>query len=193
MFFAILLIGLVSADFWACFNKGEIIDFCSEKIDDRTCGSSVCQVCIKEYNETENCYSPGNINKCNKAKGSCFQQGNASIDGNGPELVINNPLEDGFYMTKSVLVDFDLNERSSVYYYDNIYGRRWTRICSRCNAGTPAYSRKRSFKEGFNNITFKAIDVIGNEAYETITFLVDSKKTKNTQDTAKKRLCRWFI
>ena len=37
------------------------------------------------------------------------------------------------------------------------------------------YSRKKSFKEGFNNITFKAVDVLGHEAYETRIFTIDSQ------------------
>jgi hypothetical protein len=176
MILVILLVNIVSADFWGCFNKGEKIDFCNPKVNDRTAPSDGYSVCFKDYNETRECYNQGTLSKCNRAGGCSYLGGNSTLDANPPELVVNSPAQDGLYTSRSVLIDLGLDERSDIYYYDNIYGRnRWTRICNDCNAGDPAYSRKRSFKEGFNNLTFRAVDVVGNEVNFTRTFVVDSR------------------
>ena len=39
-FIILVLISFVSAEFWACLSKGQILDFCNPKTPDRTCGSS---------------------------------------------------------------------------------------------------------------------------------------------------------
>lgn len=180
--FSILILSLllvsVSADNWECFNKGDTIDFCNPNVDDRTCGATSCQVCMKEYDAVNQCYNQGSLKKCNRG-GSCTSSGNTTLDVTPPEFILNNPVEAELYTSRSILIDFDLNERADVYYRDNIYrpGRE-TRICSNCYPGLPSYSRKKSFKEGFNNITFRVVDVIGNEISHTVTFIIDSVKPK---------------
>jgi len=72
------------------------------------------------------------------------------------------------------LIDFYLDEKADVSYYDNLYGNRWARLCRDCSE----YSRKRSFKEGMNNITFKAVDSIGNEVNKNVNFIVDSQSPR---------------
>ena len=177
--FTILLISLVSADFWACFEKGQEIDFCNPKVPDRTASSNGYSVCMKEYNSSGQCFNQGSLGKCNQNGACSFLGGNTSFDITPPELTINSPAQDGIYTSRSVLVDFDLDEKADVYYYDNINGKvRLSRLCNDCSPGSPSYSRKKSFKEGFNDISFIGIDVVGNQVYVNRTFIVDSKKPK---------------
>jgi hypothetical protein len=176
----VLSLSLVNAEFWACFNKGEQINYCNPKVPDRTCSSSMgCEYCMSTYDASRSCYNQGNWQVCNGIVKDCTTGigGNHTIDGTPPEFTLNSPEKDGVYTSRSTLLDFDLDEKASVYFYDNLNGRaRWTRVCSGCYPGSPAYSRRRSFKEGFNNLTFRAVDVVGNEVLIERTFFVDSKK-----------------
>ncbi|MFA5019684.1 MAG: hypothetical protein WC533_01150 [Candidatus Pacearchaeota archaeon] len=163
----------VSADFWACFNRGEEIDFCSPKIPDRTSPSNGYQLCMENYDSARECYSSGSWNVCNYEGGECVWNGNYTLDQTSPELIIIAPLNNSVINARKALVRFNLSEKSDVYYTDLVSGRgRWTKICEDCTA----YSGTRSFKEGENNIQFKAVDVAGNEAYKEVTFFIDSKK-----------------
>ena len=182
-FLIVLSLSIVSAEFWACFSKGQKIDYCNPKVDDRTCGTSGgCIYCMSNFNTTKNCYNQGNWLKCNNLQQGCNPQGNTSIDKEPPKLTINEPDNGDIFDSRSIPVDLKVDEKSDILMYDNIYGRgRWTRICNNCYS----HIRKRSFKEGFNNITFKAVDVVGNSAEETVAFYIDSKKPKITKTEPK--------
>lgn len=172
----ILLVSFASAEFWVCYNKGEKVDFCNDEAD-RTAPNDGYPVCMASYNEAKQCYNQGSWNTClGMEDQECSSiGGNHSIDGEPPNLTIINPEQDGLYTSRSIQLELELDERASIYYYDNINGRgRWTRVCSKCWD----YSRKRSFKEGFNNLTFKAVDLIGLESFYDITFFIDSKDPK---------------
>ena len=61
----IFLTSLTSAYFWACFSKGEKINYCNPDVPDRTCYNSAgCPFCMSSYNETKNCFNGGG-DKCN--------------------------------------------------------------------------------------------------------------------------------
>ena len=106
------------------------------------------------------------------AGGSCSSLNNTSFDLTPPNITINAPLNSWFYESKSILLDIELDEKADLYYLDNIQGAdRWTRICTECDF----YNREKSFKEGFNNLTFKAVDFLGQESYKTRTFNIDSQ------------------
>ncbi len=176
----LFFISLASAEFWGCFEYGEVVQYCGGYKSDWTCGSTNgCEKCLSVYQEAEDCYIHGSWPICNRIPKECSSVGgNQSFDGEAPELTLNSPVQDALYTSRSVLLDFNLDEVADVYYLDNINGRgRWTRVCSNCNAGQ-SYSRKRSFTEGLNNLTFKAKDVIGNTAYLDVVFFIDSKEPK---------------
>tara|TARA_Y100000310_G_scaffold284177_1_gene306790 strand:- start:365 stop:1513 length:1149 start_codon:yes stop_codon:yes gene_type:complete len=183
IFLVLLSANLASAEFWGCFSKGEQINYCNPKVPDRTCGSSLgCLYCMSTYNETTECYNQGNWPVCNTIVPDCdaFPGGNStSLDSESPNLTVINPEEGFVYDKRSILLDlFIENEKADMTYYDNINGRgRWTNICKNCQS----YSRKRSFKEGFNDITFRAEDAMTNEAFVRTTFYIDSKKPKITK------------
>lgn len=178
-----LSISLVSAEFWSCFDRGEVYSFCNPEVNynrcnnyDRcTCDSNRCDFCMKNYNETENCYNQGPWNVCLGVPRECSSVGNATIDGEAPNLTINSPLQGNYYTSRSVLLDIELDERANIYYLDNINGRgKWRRICSKCYR----YNRVRRFKEGFNDLTFRAKDIVGNEVYKNVSFSVDSREPR---------------
>lgn len=171
-----LFLSFVSADSFVllCLQKGEQVRFseCNPQIPDRTCGSDFgCPYCTKL--KDSGVYCPANINVCNSLGLSCSYLTNSSIDAQPPILIVNNPIQDSVYNKRAVLLDLQVNEESDLTYIDNINGRgRWSNICKNCYS----YNNSRSFKEGLNNITIKAEDVVGNPAYFNVSFFVDSKK-----------------
>ena len=175
LFLVLTISALASAEFWACFNKGEGINYCNPKVPDRTCSSSMgCQYCISTYNEQADCFNGGNWMVCTGITPDCTEIiGNHTIDTSPPNLTLNSPVQNSLYTSRSILVDFTTNEEADVYYLDNINCRgRWARVCQECLS----YSHARSFKDGLNDITFRAVDAIGNEALTNRQFLVDSQK-----------------
>jgi hypothetical protein len=193
----VLLIGIVflfsvsfaSADFWSCFNDGQVIDFCNPQINDRTCGSTLCKYCMNNYDEGQDCYSPGNFNQCNAGGGDC-SLGSGGIDSNPPEFTLNNPMQEGLYTERRVIVDFNINEEADVYFTDLLDGRgRWTRICNDCTSG----SRSRSFDEGSNHIQFRIKDVVGNEMLHEVEFFVDSKEPRIRRTSPRRGFASGFF
>lgn len=172
----ILLTALASAESWACFSKGQKINFCNPRVDDRTCGSTQCIMCISNYNEAEKCYNQGNFNSCNSQSTTCSPIGNdGEIDTQAPIISILNPLQNEIYDEKNILVQILLDERSDLFFVDESNNReKWTRLCQDCTS----HERKRSFKEGFNNITFKAEDANENSVLLNILFFIDSKSPR---------------
>jgi len=155
--------------------KGETVEFskCNPAIRDRTCGRTSCPYCV--LLKDSGVYCPAFINMCNSLGLQCSFLGNASIDSQPPELIINSPVQDAIYDSRYVLFDLEVNEKSSLYYYNHVKDRGiWSRLCSGCYD----YYRKISFKDGFNDITIKARDVVGNYVEERITFFVDSKRPR---------------
>ncbi len=176
--FAILAISFASAaNFWACFSKGQKINFCNPDVPDRTCGEDTCKVCMSKYDSTLNCYSSGNPIGCNLG-GDCADilGRNDSFDLTPPKISIINPLNGSLSTNKKVLLSFSLDETAKeVYYLDVINGKgRWIKVCYNCKSGNPAYSSIRTFNEGQNKLLFKAKDYAGNEGYTMVDFLIDS-------------------
>lgn len=176
---AALLFPLVSAEFWACFTDGQRIDFCNPKVPDRTCGSSYgCEFCMNAYNDVDNCFNQGNWMVCMGIPRECADitdTGSMEVDGEAPVIDLRNPLEGELYTSRSIIFDIGLDEKADIYYIENHESRpRWKRICSDCYS----YGKRRSFDEGQNDLTIKAVDVVGNEAFEDVSFFIDSKKPK---------------
>jgi len=184
---SIFSISFVSAtgEFWACFTDGDTIDYCSSNIPDRFCSSDICKYCMKTYDENNDCYSPGSFSICtgtatNSCTGGTTGSGN---DQNAPIINLNSPLNGSVYTDRSVMFSLNTNEISDVYYLDLINGRgRWTRVCTDCSS----YSKRRSFKEGFNSLQIRATDVAGNEAFRNVDFFIDSKNPQITKTEPKK-------
>ncbi|MFA4953069.1 MAG: hypothetical protein WC584_02510, partial [Candidatus Pacearchaeota archaeon] len=172
---AIVLINFASAEFWACFDKGEVTHYCNNYKPDKTCSDSGgCVRCMSVYREAENCYIHGVWPDCLRVTQEC-STGNGSgttIDTTPPVITLTSPLNGSFYNSRSVVFSFELNEGADVYYSDLINGRgRWISVCSNCESNFG----KRSFSEGLNELIIKAEDNSGNEAYKNVSFFVDSR------------------
>ena len=172
----ILLVGTVDAVFWACFTKGEQINFCNPATPDRTCSSSMgCSYCMSTYDPSNDCYVQGNINVCNAQASECSLVGNHTLDNKAPTLTVREPDDGGVYMTKSLLLDVVASEIVDMYYLDenNVRGQ-WVSVCNDCSL----YSKKRTFSEGLNKLVFRARDGNGNFGFYNVSFMIDTKKPR---------------
>lgn len=181
IFIGAFLLNFVSAEFWACFQEGEIVNYCNDYRDSKTYVGSH-PLCMSIYREAENCYVHGTWAKCNALDpADCRTNtgGTTNFDLTPPEFEILSPINNTLYNSRSIYLAFSLDEKADVYYRDltstSVY---WKRICTGCSPGDVAYNRSRSFAEGENNLIFKAVDVMKNEAYVSLTFLVDSIKPR---------------
>lgn len=174
-FLALFAISSVSAEFWACFNKGQKIDYCNPKIPDRICDSNLgCRYCMADTS-TSTCYSVGNWMVCNSLPDTCASNSTGGANAIPLEFDVNEPDNGKVYSTRSVVFDLQTNKKATYYYIDNLDGRgRWKRICASCTS----FERGVSFSDGLNNLTIKAVASNGEELSETRSFYVDSKKPK---------------
>lgn len=168
----VALAPLVAADSFAlyCLQDGEQIDFsvlCNPLMPTLTGPTNVC---VRQYDGGQIC--PTNINTCNTLSLTCGSAANTTIDQTPPELTITSPAQDEVYQSRSILLDFSLNERSTVHYKDNNSpNQQWRVACNDCLS----YDNPRSFEEGLNDLTFRATDRNGNQAFFEVSFRVDSK------------------
>ena len=193
---SVLTLSIVSAEFWACFDYGQRINYCDDLYEpdkpDKTCDSSGgCTMCMSVYREADNCYGHGSWPKClDLSPGTCSifysNDTDGEIDTAPPVISLNYPELNNVYTSRSTLVEFSLDEKADVFYRDLDDTKGWTKICNECSPGNPSYSSKRSFDEGLNNIGFKAVDVVGNEAYLDRSFFIDSEEPKITKTLPKK-------
>jgi len=168
-----LIIQTVDAEFWLCLKEKEMMKYCNDYKQPFTCDSKMgCQRCMLTYKEAENCYFHGSWRKCLELTQECSVfDNNKTIDSEPPILNVSSPVEGRYYGSKTVPFQIQVNELSSLYYYDNVNGKgSWTRFCDKCMD----FSKTITVSEGFNNITIKASDVLGNPSYFTVTFYVDS-------------------
>ena len=174
----LILVGSVNAEFWACFEKGNVVEYCGNYKPDWTCGSkNGCQRCMSVYNETENCYVHGAWPKCNSLPPGCSVFGsNTSLDITSPTITLHNPIEGDVYSNKKVLINVSTNESAKWRYFDLLKGRSWKSLCT--NKFTETCEKKITLKEGVNNVSIKAIDNSGNEGFYNVSFFVDSKKPR---------------
>jgi len=167
----ILSLSYMSASRLLCLTYGQSLP------SGYTCWSDQCiNICVDDSNYHTNpayCYGYG---ACDVFEGG----GNLGGDTTPPEVSITSPNNEQLISSRSVLFDFEFNEPSSIYYLDHKYGRnRWKRICSNCGNG---YSRKVSFKDGFNKITLKFIDRNENYVEFDREFTVDSRKPRISRE-----------
>lgn len=135
-----------------------------------------CDVCV-----TDSGY-PTDPNRCASQTCTSSSSNNTIIDSTPPILTINSPQNNFVYNSRKVLFDISVNENSEIFFYDNVYGNKWIRICADCTSS----ATQRSLKEGFNNITIKAVDDFGNSAKKTFAFIIDSSKPRITKTEPRK-------
>lgn len=168
-----------------CLKKGETIDYrpCNPRMGTYTC-DGFCQTCVHEIREGVYC-STG-LDKCYSFDLSCSYLGSSESgiesDSAEPIIEINGVIQNQIINSRSLYLGIELNEPAEISYLDNSDNSRWKTLCRNCNG----YSRKRTFKEGLNNLTIKAVDSFGNEAYKDLIFFIDSKNPRITKTQPKK-------
>lgn len=187
----VISINFASAEYKACFTKGDRYTYCTNQDEINlpycnsaycVCQRTLCTPCFKSYDPVRNCYVGGNSAVCLKMPTNCSSGstgGGMDLDVTPPEFIIKSPVKDTIYNSRKVYLDFSLNEVADVYYRDLTKSTvSWTRICSKCPASQTSYAKQITFKEGNNNLMFKAVDLRGNTAYENMSFFVDSIKPR---------------
>ncbi|MCK5149368.1 hypothetical protein KAJ87_00385 [Candidatus Pacearchaeota archaeon] len=174
----LLLSGVYAKDYvLLCLNEGETVEFskCNPRIEDRTCGSDLCQYC--SFIGTTGAYCPASLSKCNRLGLSCSSLGeNATIDKTPPTIILHSPDEGEVYTSRKVLISASANESAKWRYMDLRKGRGWKSLCT--NKLTEDCDKKITLKEGLNNISLKATDRANNDGFYNVSFFIDSKKPK---------------
>lgn len=178
LFLVILVTNLVSANgyYFVCLKKGEQINFgklCNPKMGTITGPDNIC---VHALDNGKKC--PASLNVCNSlpnsgcsAIGSYNDSGIGNVDTTPPVITLTNPVNNELYSQKSIMLSIDMNKNANLYYQLN--GKaKLTRICTNCIS----ISKKITFAEGQNDMTIIVKDQFGNEAYQNITFFIDSKK-----------------
>lgn len=177
----VLLMTFASAEFWACFNPGDRINYCNNYKPSETYTGSYPR-CMSVYRPADNCYVHGVLAHCNLLPPTCSGNGgggNTTFDLTPPVLKILAPLNTTISPSKKLFLNFSLDEVATVYYKDLNKGTAtWIKVCEKCSVGDPTYKKLRTFSEGENNLMFKAVDVVNNAGYVNIKFFIDSTKPR---------------
>lgn len=166
------LVGFASADSYQlyCVPAGQVVDLgalCNPAMDPR---SGPITLCMHLLDNGKIC--PANLNVCNGLGITCASNASTTIDTIPPVLTINSPSNNGVYTDRAVLLNFAVDETSDVYFMDELNTPgTWVRVCKECRS----HSRKRNFKDGTNQLLFRTTDRSGNDAYNNLTFFIDTK------------------
>ncbi len=184
---AVLVMPLAAADSYEllCLYDGDSINFgvtCAPGRPIVTAPQNgVRQQCVHNLDDGKICSAPPNT--CNSLGLSCSATGGGEVelDITPPVITVTAPAEGSIFTDKSVFLNFEVNEPASVYYQDNSKPGKWTKVCTNC----ASYSNHKNFKEGLNDLTFKAVDMADNEGFFEVSFYIDSKvpKIKSTAPT----------
>ncbi|MFH1585143.1 MAG: lamin tail domain-containing protein [archaeon] len=103
-------------------------------------------------------------------------------------FMVNSPEDGAIYDSKRVQFNLSASEDLSVIEYINWNDRkpRWKRLCKDCDEYGAERIKLKSFKDGFNNISIKAIDDFGQAKEQNFVFFVDSKAPKISRTLPKK-------
>ena len=101
-----------------------------------------------------------------------------TVDAIPPLVTIESP---GFMDYDNRRIDLVINVSEVVDIEKSENGKKFRRICSRCNY----YNRIASYRDGFYNLTIRATDKAGNEGYANVTFFVDSTQPRIVKTTPK--------
>jgi len=100
-------------------------------------------------------------------------QANVIVLGEFPFITINNPIDNAWYNSKSIILNVSLLEKVKYLYY-KINTKSFSKLCSNCDA----YAKKKGFLKGENNLTIRALKYDNTNEYSSITFYIDSIKPK---------------
>lgn len=161
----LFMITIVSANQKICLTKGQSVPSSSNPM--YTCKHDSCYVCVNNNNfpvYDKNCPGEpicGNINQ--------------TYDLLPPVLTISSPVNEHIYSGSAVLFSLTTDELATIYYKDNSgSGNQWKKIATKITS----FNSLVKLKDGLNDLTIKAVDLKGNEAFINKTFRVDSQKPK---------------
>jgi len=97
----------------------------------------------------------------------------ATVQVLGQFITIYSPIEGKMYNTKNILLNASLSEKVAVLLY-KINTGGYSKLCTACSK----YAGTKSFAEGQNNLTVRAITYNGSQFYSYITFYTDTTKPK---------------
>jgi len=114
-----------------------------------------------------------NPNRCLSIEGPCEYLNEQAQD----QLTLSVGINDfSSFSIKSLSLNIQTNKKAKIEYKDNNVPEKWIVLCSYCDF----HNKKRSFKEGLNNITIRA-SRNGQVVEKTVVFFVDSKKPRITK------------
>ncbi len=184
LFISIFAVALVSADDGYClkkvYNGGTIPAYpgFTTKTEHLDCRNGLCTV-YGYYNPTGHlvlCIDPDGYYYSNSLSRKCDEYcggDGGPIDAGPLTLAVNFPFPDGGTFTKTnFFMDIYTNKIARIELLDNVAGTQKL-LCPNCMV----YKRSATFKQGFSNITIRAI--VGSEIKESsITFFIDNKKPR---------------
>ncbi|MFH1591785.1 MAG: hypothetical protein ABIB47_00245 [Candidatus Woesearchaeota archaeon] len=130
-----------------------------------TCEHDLCQICT-----TDGGYPGVNPSHCNDF--ACTFLGEDGNDMEPPELTLISPINGETYGNKRVYVTLEVEPSARLEIKDNIHGGGW-RILS--NSDVTEYNRRKTFDEGINDVTIRAMRFNGHSDEENVVFYVDSR------------------
>ena len=165
-----------------CLVKGDVLMDVFGKVN-YECGGDRCPVCVmitEAGNYTTHSARCAGLPSCGFSGGG----GHIEVDLEPPVLIVNSPDDGDNYDSRKVLSDLEcVGELCDFYYLDNINGRgMWKKLAN----NKQSYSKEISFKDGFNSVTIRAVDLNNNPVNVTREFRVDSKKPKIRKTYPKK-------
>ena len=89
-----------------------------------------------------------------------------NVDTKTPTVTINSPNNGTTYASRSVQLNISVSEDVELEYSDN--GGRFSRLCSNCDS----YDHSYYFSYDIHNLTIRATDNAGNEAYASVLFTI---------------------
>ncbi len=185
LFLISMIAGSAQAVFSACFERGDVINFCNPAIPDKIVDVTTLVFCMTSYDSEQDCYVHASFNACNglpSGSGSCTHpspgENNTPQDTTPPVITFTNPKMDNtsLFSSTSVKLAYHLNEKADVFYSDlTDSNRRESKICDDCRGDKTKSVR---FKEGLNKIRFRTVDMYRNTRILDIQFFIDTKNPK---------------
>jgi len=105
--------------------------------------------------------------------GSCLSNCKCSYAPKIPSITIQSPERNELYGTRSLLLNVNTIEKVKYLYY-KINSGSYSKLCTNCNK----YSGTKSFAEGKNNLTVKALAYDGANYFSSVIFYTDTIKPK---------------
>ena len=147
------------------------------------CEHDTCNVCVLKTEIGNYTTLPSRCAGLEQCTFGSSGGGGGGVDVTPPIITLNSPIQNEVYNQKKVLFDLEVNEKADLAYLDNINGRgRWNTLCYDCLSSEKGIN----LEEGENNITFRARDPKGNEAFKEISFFVDYKEPQIQKTFPKK-------